>query len=104
MEYFIKIKDGQAFEHPIIKENFIDAFPEVDINNLPPEFAVFEKQPFPTVGEFETLDMAQSTYVFDNGVWKNAWKVRPMTEEEKADLILGISLRNEYLSIMQKIT
>ena len=84
MEFFIKIKDGQAFEHPIIKENFILAFPDIDINNLPSEFAVFERLPFPTVEEYETLDLENSTYMFVNGVWKDAWAVRPMTEDEKA--------------------
>ena len=41
MELFIQIRNGQPFEHPIFGDNFRQAFPDVDVDNLPPEFARF---------------------------------------------------------------
>ena len=43
MECIIKIVDGVPFEHPIILDNFVSAYPELDLNNLPPEWAKFER-------------------------------------------------------------
>lgn len=43
MDYIIRIKDGMPFEHPIAIENFVQIYPDVDLNNLPAEFAPFEK-------------------------------------------------------------
>ena len=43
MELFIRVKDGQAFEHPILGDNFRQAFPNINVNNLPSEFARFER-------------------------------------------------------------
>ena len=31
MRLFIQIRDGQPFEHPIIEDNFREAFPDIDI-------------------------------------------------------------------------
>ena len=41
MNLFIRIVDGQPFEHPIFEDNFKQAFPDVDLNNLPSEFLKF---------------------------------------------------------------
>ena len=43
MELFIQIRDGLPFGHPIYGDNFRQAFPDVDLENLPPEFARFER-------------------------------------------------------------
>ena len=41
MELFIRIKDGEPFEHPIFGDNFRAAFPDIDSDNLPPDFVRF---------------------------------------------------------------
>jgi len=82
MELYIQIKDGQPFEHPILGDNFRQAFPGVDTNNLPPEFARFVRVAAPTVGLFEVC--GECTYELVDGVYTDVHNVRPMTAEEKA--------------------
>ena len=82
MELFIRIKDGKAFEHPIFGDNFRQAFPGIDIDNLPPEFARFVRVNPPTVGVFEVCE--ECVYELVDGVYTDVHHVRPMTDEEKA--------------------
>lgn len=81
MELFIRLKNGQPFEHPIVGDNFRQAFPEIDTNNLPPEFARFERIEKPVVGVYEIYDGV--TYKWINDVVKDVHHIRPMTTEEK---------------------
>lgn len=83
MELFIRIKDGKPFEHPIFGDNFRQAFPHIDVNNLPSEFARFERIPRPDVGVYEVYEGA--TYESFNGVYKDVHHVRPMTDSEKLE-------------------
>jgi len=84
MELFIRIVDGQPFEHPIFGDNFRQAFSEIDINNLPPEFARFERVPRPSP-VYATLNSDQPTYQWVDGVVKDVWDVTPMSPQEIAD-------------------
>lgn len=84
MELYIQIKDGQPYEHPIFGDNFREAFPHVDINNLPLEFARFVRVPQPTIGIFEVNEGV--TYELIDGVVYDVWHVRPMTTEERAPI------------------
>lgn len=84
MELFIRIKDGQPFEHPIFGDNFREAFPEVDTDNLPPEFARFTRHPQPQMGVYEVYQGV--TYELDeSGGYCDVHHVRDMTEIEKTD-------------------
>jgi hypothetical protein len=83
MELFIQIKDGKPFEHPILGENFRQAFPEIDANNLPPEFARFERVERPVLGEYQVLVSENPTYELIDGVYKDVWHTREMNAEEK---------------------
>ena len=84
MELYIRIKDGQPFQHPIFGDNFRQAFPDVDVNNLPPEFAKFERVERPELGVYEILSFDEPTYELIDGVYKDVWHKRNMTAEEKA--------------------
>lgn len=84
MKLFIKIKDGKPFEHPISEDNFRLAFPNIDVNNLPPEFAAFERVERPILGPYELFTLETSTYELVDGVYKDVWYKRNMTPEEKA--------------------
>ena len=77
---FMRIVDGQPFEHPIMEGNFRDALPEIDPDNLPSGFALFERVNAPLCGIYEVYEGVSYQYV--NGVWKDVHSVRDMTEQE----------------------
>jgi hypothetical protein len=80
MKLFIQIRDGQPYEHPILEDNFMEAFPHIDPNNLPSEFAVFERIPQPVVGKYEIYEGVR--YEWIDGIVKDVHTVRNMTNEE----------------------
>jgi len=81
MKLFIQIRNGQPYEHPIMESNFLEAFPHVDPDNLPQEFASFERVEQPAIGQYEVIEGV--TYEWDNGIVKDVWHVRPMNDAEK---------------------
>jgi hypothetical protein len=81
MELFIRIKDGQPFEHPILGDNFRQAFPHIDVNNLPSEFVRFERIERPPIGVYEVYEGV--TYEWVDGIIKDVHHVRSMTEQER---------------------
>jgi len=83
MELFIQIKDGMPFQHPILGDNFRSAFPDVDVNNLPLEFARFERIARPLIEIYQTFDFPEVTYELVDGIYKDVWHVRDMTDAEK---------------------
>lgn len=84
MELYIRIKNGQPFEHPIFGDNFRQAFPDVDINNLPPTFARFTRVPEPVLGVYEVCEGCTYEKQAD-GSYMDVHHVRAMTEEEKTE-------------------
>lgn len=82
MELFIRVKDGQPFEHPIFGDNFRQAFPDVDTNNLPPEFARFVRVQPPAVGAYEKNQTV--SYQLVDGVYTDVFTCEQMTAEEIA--------------------
>ena len=83
MNLYIRIVDGEIFEHPIVEENMIMAFPDVDLNNLPPEFCKFERHEAPIIGPYEKNQLV--TYVRDGDVCRDVWSCETMTDEEKIE-------------------
>lgn len=49
MRYFIRIDNGVPSGHPIQEDNFKQAFPDIDIDNLPSNFMEFEKDAIPPI-------------------------------------------------------
>ncbi len=84
MKLYIRIVDGQPFEHPILEDNFIQAFPNVDVNNLPPEFAEFVRVQPPILGIYEKNQTV--SYAFVDGVWTDVFSCEQMTSEEILEL------------------
>ena len=85
MELFIQIRDGQPYQYPIDGNNFRQAFPHIDVNNLPPEFARFVRLPPPEfIGVYQVV---VESYVLNEGVVSDNWILCDMTAEEKADKI-----------------
>lgn len=102
MELFIRLVDGQPFEHPIFGDNFRQAFPDVDVDNLPPEFARFERVEQPNAAT--TFEVEECSYQWVDGIVKDVWTVRPMTAEEEAqkrqDLTDGAIVSVEFMKGM----
>lgn len=82
LELYIQIRNGQPYEHPIFAENFREAFPGVDTENLPETFAKFIRVAQPNVGTYEVYEGV--AYQWVDGVVKDVHSVRPMTDEERA--------------------
>jgi hypothetical protein len=82
MELFIRIVNGQPFEHPIMGENFRQAFPDIDTNNLPTSFAKFERIEKPN--KCTPYQVEEVQYAWVEGIVKDVWATREMTAEEKA--------------------
>jgi len=99
MNLFIKIENGQPFEHPITEENFVLAFPDIDLNNLPEWVAPFERVAKPVVGMFEVDE--GGTYEFADGVVKDVWHIRAMTDAERA--VKTEIIRSECLTRIESL-
>lgn len=80
MRLFIRIKDGEPLDHPLLEENVQQIFPDIDLDNLPSELARFERVDPPWVGLYEVCD---TTYEWVDGVVRDVHIVRDMTAEER---------------------
>lgn len=85
MQLFIQIRNGVPFEHPILEENLRQAFPDVDVSNLPPEFAKFERVERRRLGPYEVYEGVN--YEMVDGVYKDVHQIRAMTTVERAEKI-----------------
>lgn len=81
MELFIRVIDGQPVDHPIFGDNFREAFPDIDPENLPPQFARFTRVAPPATSVYETY--LGATYEFDGVGFTDVHHVQAMTEEER---------------------
>lgn len=91
MDLFIQIRDGQPYQHPIFGDNFREAFPHVDVNNLPPEFARFERIECPN--NATTFQVDEVSYQWIDGIVKDVWTVRDMNQQERDEKIQQITDR-----------
>jgi hypothetical protein len=95
MELFIRIVDGQPFEHPILGDNFRQAFPDVDVNNLPPEFARFERVPQPKL-KYSQIAVGP-VYQWVDGVVKDVWSIQELSGDALAERVQTKTRQfNEY--------
>lgn len=81
MEYFIHINNGNPIGTPIPKQVFIETFPHIDIINLPPDFARFEKTSTPVLGPYEK-NQRYEYVIRSDGVCTDVWYKDDMTLEE----------------------
>ena len=81
MELFILIVDGQPFGYPMSDDDLKQEYPNVDINNLPTEFARVVSVDMPPVGIYEIYE--GTAYELNNNVCTEVHYVRQMTDEEK---------------------
>jgi len=83
MNLYIQLdSNGNPINHPIIESNLLDAYPGIDVNNLPQNFARFIRVQQPEgIGVYEKTTVE---YQVINGVVQDVWSVLPMTSEEIA--------------------
>jgi hypothetical protein len=81
MKLYIKLQDGQPIDHPMIEENLLQIFPNIDVNLLPSDIIEFERVAVPNLGLYEVYE--GTTYQLIDGVCKDVHQVRDMTAEEK---------------------
>ena len=83
MDCYIRVLNGAPFEHPIVKQNMSQAFPEINLDNLPPEFAGFIRIAAPILGVYEknqtvAYDLAEGMA----GTYTDVFHSDPLTAEE----------------------
>jgi hypothetical protein len=81
MKLYIKLLNGKPVDHPYVKENMETAYPDVDLDNLPENWAEFVRILCPKLGPYQSAEVA---YEWDGDVVKDVWYVHDMSEEEKA--------------------
>jgi hypothetical protein len=81
MNLYIQLENGQPINHPIMEDNLVQAFPEMDLDNLPNNFTRFERVPSPGVGIYEVSE--GTTYEWVDGIVKDVHHIRAMTLEER---------------------
>jgi hypothetical protein len=81
MNLYIQLQNGEPVNHPIMEDNLRQAFPEMDLNNLPETFARFERVVPTVLGIYEISEGA--TYEWVDGVVKDVHHRRAMTLEER---------------------
>lgn len=84
MELFIQIENGLPINHPIVEKNFQEAFPHIDTNNLPPEFARFVR-----VSEPDPIDgfkFVHDGYSLVGDAYQDVWLTVPLTPEEMVEI------------------
>lgn len=84
MELFIQVKDGAPIDHPIFGDNFREAFPDLDVENLPSGFAKFVRVETPVLSVYEVYEGV--TYERDGDIFTDVHHVRPMTDAERIAL------------------
>ena len=80
---YIRMLDGQPFEHPIVESNLLEAFPDLDLENLPSWLAPFERHD-PSEIEVGGYELLVEQYVVEDGKVRDNWHKRAMTPKQKA--------------------
>ena len=83
---FIRIVDGKPFEHPLIESNVKTAFPDLDRNNLPPDWKYFIRVQS-DIGPYQKNPTCH--YELDNSGkhYTDKWTYEEMTYAEKQSRI-----------------
>lgn len=89
MEYnlVIQMENGQPVNHPIMMANFLQCFPNIDVNNLPDNFQYFVRHDRPTPTTPYHVVSEEPVYVVRDGYVEDVWDISELTPEEKQNKI-----------------
>lgn len=79
MKLYIQVENGVTINHPALEDNLLGVYN----GEIPTDWEPFERIEKPILGVYEILDSMTPTYQKIDGVWKDVWAVRSMTNEEK---------------------
>ena len=84
MRCYIRTADGQTVGNPVVAENMLQAFPDIDLDNLPEGWAPFDRiqQPEDLLTSRTQVPICTYTLSSDGVTWQDTWTTREMTEEE----------------------
>jgi len=83
-EYIIQMENGTPVNHPMIMSNFTQCFPEVDLENLPENFAFFVRVERPEVNPYQIVFTADPEYIVrEDGVVTDNWVITEYTPNQK---------------------
>lgn len=90
MNLYIEIVDGQPNNHPISEINLVEAFPGIDLNNIPPRFAKFNRVNQkdvnitipPELGPHKKLAVTKYVLHEDGQSWKDHWEIVDREQHE----------------------
>lgn len=83
MNLYIQLENNVPLHHPILKENLLEAFPGIDLENLPATVAPFQKTLLPTLAVYEKL--VYTSYELVNGTVHEVHHTEFMTDLEKTE-------------------
>ena len=85
MNLYIQIdENGKAINHPIMEDNLRQAFPGINTNNLPSNFAKFQRTAAPARTVYEKEHRV--IYELRGDVYTNVYHSEYMTREEAIEL------------------
>tara|TARA_B100000900_G_scaffold286568_1_gene245687 strand:- start:4111 stop:4527 length:417 start_codon:yes stop_codon:yes gene_type:complete len=85
MRYFIKIEENQAVGFPMQQDNFEQAFPNEDLDNLSSSFAEVIKADVPARSVYQILD--DPTYTMNaDGKMVETFTLSDVSDERKIEL------------------
>lgn len=101
MSIFAKIENGVAVEYPVYEGVLQQRFPNLKFplanhvaeNGLEVPEGYVKVVPNPIQNRDFTMKYTMGMPVLENGVWKENWTITPLTEEEKAKVLPGLSAR-----------
>jgi hypothetical protein len=86
MNLYIQMQNGQPWQHPLLEDNVLQAWPGIDLNNLPDNLARFRRiqQPGADVLPVGNFQVAVCSYeLAGDGIYEDTWTVREMDDDEQ---------------------
>lgn len=79
MNLYIRIRNGEPFEHPIQEDNFRQAYPQIDPAHLSVDFARFRRVSCPQADPGNYIVSAHCTYEWAGDLVQDTWHVTQAT-------------------------